>query len=292
MRRLLVAWMAVAVLASPAVAEPRLLLLGGAVTETVFALGEGSEVVGTDLTSQFPPSVAALPKVGYLRALGAEGMLSLNPAIVLASADAGPPAALSQVAAAGVRIVSLPEAHTPEAALERVRRVGAALGREAAAGEMIAAMSDDLAIVAGDVAGSQARPRVLFLLSVGRGAPMAAGTGTAADAMIRLAGGVNAVTGLSGYHPLSAEAALLAAPDVILTTSEVLRGAGGAAGLVSAPGLSATPAGRDGRVVSFDTLYLLGFGPRLAQAIHELAAALHPQERFRTLPARPWARPG
>ena len=71
-------------LAAAAPAPERILTLGGAVTETVFALGCGDRLVGTDLTSRYPQAAAALPKTGYLRALGAEGVLSLRPSLILA----------------------------------------------------------------------------------------------------------------------------------------------------------------------------------------------------------------
>lgn len=275
-----------ALLASPALAEPsRILALGGAVTETAFALGAGPALVGVDQTSIYPAAATELPKVGYVRTLGAEGLLSLHPSLVLASADAGPPDALRQVGAAKVPVVSLPEAHTPEAALERVRLVGDALGHPGEAAAMMAAMRADLAQVAQDVAATERRPRVLFLLSAGRGAPMAAGTATAAEAMLKLAGAVNAAEGFSGYRPLSAEAVLLATPDVVLTTTQTLEAAGGV------PGIQAAMPGLDGRVpvLAFEGLYLLGFGPRLAHAQRDLAAALHPGATMRPLPPRPWA---
>lgn len=263
----------------------RLVSLGGAVTETVYALGAGSLLAGADLSSDFPAAAARLPKVGYVRALGAEGMLSLAPDLVLASPDAGPPSVLEQVAAAGVRVVRLPEAHAPQPALERIERIGAALDRTPAARAMVTAIAGDLAQVQGEVAASAARPRVLFLLSAGRGAPMASGTGTAAAAMIGLAGGVNAADAFAQYRPLSPEALLLASPDLVLTTSQMLNGVGGEAGLrATLPGLG------DGvRIAAFDTLFLLGFGPRLAQAVQQLAAALHPRLPRRPLPARAWA---
>lgn len=257
-------------LARPVRAQDRVLALGGAVTETVFALGAGETLVGSDQTSLYPPAAAALPKTGYLRALGAEGVLSLRPGLVLASADAGPPAALAQVAAAGVRIVTLPEAHAPEAALVRAALVGEALGRAAAAAALAETLRADLALVRGEVARARPGVRVLFLLSTGRGAPMAAGAETAAAAMLHLAGAENAVQGFRGYKPLSAEAALAAAPDVIVTTAQD-----------GMPGL-------DVPVMRFDALYLLGFGPRLAHALGALAAAIRPEETLRQPPPRPW----
>lgn len=282
-------WSGAAGAADPA--SPRLLSLGGAVTETVYALGAGAALVGSDLTSRYPQAAADLPKVGYVRALGAEGVLSLRPDLGLTSADAGPPAALHQVAAAHAKLVILPEAHTAEPAVERVRRIGAALRLDDRAEALARGMEANLAQVAVDVAAvAGPRPRVLFLLSAGRGAPMAAGSGTAADAMVRVAGGVNAVGGFASYRPIAAESVLLADPDLVVTTTDTLAAVGGQAGLLAAvPGLRATTAGRQGRVVAFDALELLGFGPRLAVAVRGLAQALHPGAAMRPLPSRPWS---
>ena len=76
---------------------------------------------------------------------------------------------------------------------------------------------------------------------------------------MRLAGGTNAVGGFTGYRPLSAEAVLLADPDLVVTTTQTLEGVGGVAGLMAAvPGLAGTRAGSAGRIAAFDALYLLG----------------------------------
>lgn len=102
------------------------------------------------------------------------------------------------------------------------------------------------------------------------------GRGTAADAMIRLAGGVPAVDAFEGYRPLTAEGAAAAAPDVILLPRRGLEAAGGIDAVLRLPGLDGSPAARDRRVVAMDDALLLGFGPRLGEALDELARALHP----------------
>lgn len=274
--------------ASPArAAARRIVTLGSAVTETVFALGAGGQVVGTDLTSRFPAAAAALPRLGYVRQLGAEGVLSLRPDLVLATSDAGPPAAMAQIAAAGVAVVRLEEAHGLAPALQRIRAIGDALGQDTAAAALAAAIAEDVDLLAARLTRA-GMPRVLFLLSAGRAAPMAAGSGTAAEAMIALAGGCNAIQGMRNYRPLSAEAVLAAAPDVIVTTTETLEGIGGPRALLALPGIQGTPAAQAGRMVAFDGLALLGFGPRLAPSLHALAQALHPGLALPALPPRPW----
>lgn len=118
---------------------------------------------------------------------------------------------------------------------------------------------------------------MLFLLSVGRGAPMAGGRETAAEGIIALAGGRNAVTAFEGFKPLSPEAAVSAAPEVILVTRSTLEALGGHEALLSRPEIAGTPAGTNSWVVVMDALLLLGFGPRTPQAVRDLAKDLHPE---------------
>jgi len=67
--------------------ELRIISIGGAVTETIFALGQETKIVGTDTSSVFPEAATRLPQVGYQRTLSAEGVLSLKPNLVLATAE-------------------------------------------------------------------------------------------------------------------------------------------------------------------------------------------------------------
>jgi iron complex transport system substrate-binding protein len=261
-------------------AGERALVLGGDLVEIAFALGAGDRLVGADDTAVWPPETAALPKVGYMRRFSAEGALSLTPDLVLASPAAGPDAALEQLRAAGVRIETGPDGDGLPAVAAKIGFVGAALGREAEAAALSARVAAEMAALDAALAGTSGRPSVLFLISVGRGAPIASGTGTAADAMIGLARGRNAVTDFEGYKPLSAEAALGLAPDVALFPSHAAEAAGGGAQALADAGLADTPAGRSGRVVVMDGLKLLGFGPRTPEAVAELAAALHPGLRL------------
>ena len=261
-------------------AQDRVLSIGGGVTEVVAALGEAGRLVGRDTTSTYPATVTALPDVGYMRALSPEGVLSVAPDLILLTEGAGPPETLETLRETGVKLVPVPEGHTPEAVLDKVRTVAAALG-VAAKGEALAArleaeMTAALAQVAQD---SGPKPRVLFILSNAGGRLTGAGAGTSAAAMIALAGGQNALTGFDGYKALGDEAIATAAPEVILMMARTGEDAGGhgAADVASHPALAATPAAKAGRVVRMDGMLLLGFGPRTPEAISALHAALAPK---------------
>lgn len=253
----------------------RIVTIGGTVTETVFALGLGARVVGVDTSSVHPPAVAALTKVGYQRRFSAEGVLSLRPTAVVASSEAGPPASFEQLRAAGVPSAVIPSDHGVEGARARIRAIARAVGAGAAGETLVARMDRELAAARGAVATSKgSAPRVLFVYARGQGTVQVAGSETAADEIIRLAGAVNAVSGFTGFRPLTPEAAAAAQPEIIVVPERGLESLGGRKALLALPGLSLTEAARAGRVVTLDDLLMLGFGPRLGQAVAELGARL------------------
>jgi len=255
-------------------APQRIVAVGGVVTEIAFALGRGDRLVAVDSTSTFPDAAKALPRVGYMRTLSAEGVLAVDPKLILATDDAGPPSALAQLRSAGVPVVSITAEHSFQAVLAKVHRIGEALDAEGPASEMERQLTVRWRQTTARVAALPDRARVLFLLAHSSNNLLVSGTGTAADAMIRLAGGVNALSGFSGYKPLTAEAAAAAAPDVLLITREGVAQLG-TDHIWTQPGLALTPAGRNRRLVSMDALYLLGFGPRLPEAVRDLADQIH-----------------
>jgi len=257
--------------------SPRLVTLGGDITEIVFALGTGSEVVAADTSSVFPPQADTIPKVGYQRQLSAEGVLAQNPTLVLASDDAGPATALTQLRDAGVRLEIVAADDTVDGAVSKIRRVAALLDRQPAGERLITALQAALKRAEAERALAAAAPRVLFVYARGAGTVSVSGRGTAAAAMIALAGGTNAVNELDGFKPLTAEAAVAAAPDVVLMLSRGVDSLGGAEGVWTQPGLAQTPAARERRLVVMDDLYLLGFGPRTGDAVVDLVRQLHPE---------------
>ncbi len=267
-----------AALALPAAAEdgPRVVSIGGDLTEIVYALGAGRLLVGADTTSSWPAEAEELAKVGYMRQLAAEGILSLAPDLVIAAGDAGPQTVLDRLEMAGVEVRVAPDDASVEGVVDKIRFVGAALGRTAEADAAIAAFEAEMATVGEALAGLTDRPRVLFLISAGTSSMVAAGAGTSAEAIIALAHGQNALGGFEGFKPVGAEAIIAAAPDVLLLPSHTAAQPGGLDAILAEPALAATPAVANGRVVVMDSLLLLGFGPRTPEAILALADALHP----------------
>jgi len=255
----------------------RLVALGGSVTETLFALGAGDRLVGVDQSSVYPPEAYALPQLGYFRQLSAEGVLSLNPSLVLAVADSGPVTAIAQLRAAGVPVLLVPSVPSIEGARTKIRTIARAVGLTEAGERLIDGLQADLEKAAALPVDEASAVRILFIYARGSGTLNVSGTGTAADAMIRLAGARNAVEGYEDYRPLTAEATVAAAPDVLLVLTRGLESVGGVDGLLKVPGLGLTPAGRARRVVAMDDALFLGFGPRLGEAVLLLKHLLYDQ---------------
>ena len=256
----------------------RILTMGGAVTETVFALGLGQNVIATDNASFYPATVNKLPKTGSVyRQISAEGVLALKPTLIITTTEAGPPAAIEQLRAAGVPLLLVPAESTPEGAKAKISLIGKALGLDSKAASLNAGIDRDIAKAETLFRTMKSRPKVAFLYVQDAKTVLLSGGGTSADAVIKLAGGVNAMTGAQGYKPVTSEALVAAAPDVIVLPERGLGMLGGLPGLMKVPGVAQTPAAKTGRIIAMDDLFLLGFGPRTGKAVQEFTLRLHPE---------------
>lgn len=253
----------------------RIASIGGAVTEIVYALGEDKRLVARDSTSLYPDAALTLPDVGYMRALSPEGVLSVNPTGLLVVAGSGPKEALDVLKKASVAYIEVPDSFDHQGILDKIAVVGKALGADAKAAELSAKVDADLTAAQALTAGVTTRKRVLFILSMQGGKILGAGTGTAANGIITLAGAKNALEGFSGYKPLSDESVLTANPDVILMMDRGGDHSVANAELFAHPAIATTTAGKAKALVRMDGGYLLGFGPRTAGAVRDLAASLY-----------------
>lgn len=259
-------------------AQSRIVSVGGVITEVIYALGLQDRLVGVDSTSQFPAdALRDKANIGYVRALSAEGVLSLRPSLVMLIDGAGPPGAVSLLAETGVALARIPDETTPEGVATKIEAIGAALGATAPAQRLAAQTRAGFAELAALRSGIAKPRRVLFVLSVQNGRVMVGGRNSAADAIIRHAGAVNVADGIEGYKTMTDEAIMAGAPDVILMMSHNVNHATAPDALFAMPAFAETPAAREKRLVAMDGLYLLGFGPRTPAAARDLMAAIYPE---------------
>lgn len=265
--------------ATEPLADPsRIVTIGGSVTEIVYALGAGDDIVGRDTTSAYPPEAAAKPDIGYMRQLSPEGVLSIDPSAIITIEGAGPPQTMDVLKQAEVEMAVVPEDYSRDGILAKVEMVGALIGKEAEAEALatdIKARLDPL-LAANEARPADERKSALFILSLNGGKAMASGTGTAANGMIEAAGLENAIGDFPGYKALSDEAIIEAAPDVIILMDET---AGSRAptnnDIAANPALSLTPAGEAMAIYRIDPVGMLNFGPRFAENLAALTTEIY-----------------
>ena len=257
----------------------RVIAIGTAITETVYALGAGEKLVGVDNSShEYMPESKNLPTVGARNALNAEGIVSLKPTLVILGADSAPPQIFDQLRNAGIAVLTLTPNYTVETVKAKVSTIAKAVGAEAKASEINSEIDKQISEVNKMLANVKEKPKVMF---VGRGPNMPnatmSGSGTTIDEMIKLAGGTNPFTDFTGFREMTDEAVVAAQPDIILITQKSFERSGGVDGVVKFPGVALTPAGKNKRVVPVSDMYFQGFGPGVGNAVRELAVKFHPE---------------
>ncbi|SCD93205.1 iron complex transport system substrate-binding protein [Streptomyces sp. AmelKG-A3] len=260
----------------------RIVPLTGSLSEIVFTLGFGKEVVARDITATFEQA-AKLPVVTRAHDVSAESVLSLRPTVVLADTTTGPTEAVGQIRDAGIPLVVVEPAKELADVGRRIDAVAAALGVTSSGDELKARTESRIDAVRETIPAREDgdAPRVAFLYLRGSASVyLLGGRESGASSLLEAAGAVDAgkASGLKkDFTAITAEALAKAAPDAILVMSKGLDSVGGVDGLVKIPGIAETPAGMDRRVVSIDDGVLLNYGPRTDRVLAELVEQLYPE---------------
>lgn len=248
----------------------RIVSLNGTLSEIVADLGLEKNIVGTDITSNYPESLKSKPKIGHNRSINAEGVLSLQPNIVVGIEKEVSPQLAAQFRSSGIRLMLFNREFTAAGTKNLIHAVADSLHHTVKADSLTKAFESQLAEAQKHISKAK-KPKVLFIYARGTGTMMVGGTGTPVEKVIELAGGTNAITEFAEYKPLTSEALVKSNPDVILLFDDGLESLGGASGLLAVQGVSQTNAGKNKRFVTMPGDLLTSFGPRLGQAVTELA---------------------
>lgn len=217
------------------------------VTEMLLLLGAEDNLVGVDVTSSVPEALKRLPSVGYHRQLSAEGLLSLQPDLVIGSQHMGPESTLNLLESAQIDLVQLPAAENAEILRDQFMQVATTLGHQQEARSVLITLDKNIEQLSQQRLSGQ---RIVFLLMMEANKLRVAGEQTAGDAFIHLLGGENAVD-FANYRNVSIESLVSLQPDVILlatsdpdfSISDLLE---------DKPALKATPAVQENRVYQVD----------------------------------------
>lgn len=246
----------------------RIITLSGALTETVDALGLGSRIVATDVTSIYPTYVKQLPKVSRNRSVSTEGLLSFAPDIILAPEGHISKEIQYQLKMSGIQLIMFEQEYSAAGAIDFIQSVANAVGVPEK-GKMLAEKTEErLQVAIAKIKNSkQVQKKVLFIYARGTGTMSVAGKGSSIDAIVKLAGARNAIYEFSDFKPYTTEAMVKANPDVILMFDFGLSSLGGKASVLKMPGMKLTKAGKNEYIIDMDGQLLTNFSVRLPDAI-------------------------
>lgn len=255
--------------------KDRIVSVSKQLTELLFALHQGNKIVGVDLSSTYPAEATKLTTVGYHRLLNAEGIISLDPTVVVHQGDVAPPAVMPQLEQVGIPVKVYPAAGTIDSTKMLINLLAKEFGQDTAAKRVNGRLDADLAKADSLVKTFRTKPRVLILhFGRQRNQYFVMGTRGTANEMIQLAGGVNAAD-TSSFRNLSPEAILKTQPDVILATDFGYDRLGSKEKFADLPGIALTPAYKNGKIYRVEEHDLVYFGPRSGEVIQNFATLIH-----------------
>jgi iron complex transport system substrate-binding protein len=255
-------------------AEPgaRIISTDAGVTDVLIALGVGNDLVGIDVTSQVPASFKA-EKIGYHRTLSAEGLMSLNPGLIIGGGHMGPPEVISFIEKSAVKLVRLPTAKNAEQLKRNISAIGELVEQQSKAGALLVRVDSAMAIL--DQQQLEPDTKVAFLLQMDGRNLRLAGKSTTGDDIISLLGGEN-IAEHNAYQAVSSEALINLAPDVI-----IVAGRGVSVSLVETllndnPLLAHTPAVANANIIQVDSRTIVaGISVSAIEAVAMLAIELN-----------------
>ncbi len=254
----------------------RIVSLGSAITETIDALGKGSDIVATDVTSEYPVYIKKLPKVSRSRSLSVEGLMQYNPDLIIAPEGDISASLLAQLKKLNIKVLNIRQEFSVKGAEKFIMDIANGLQLKKEGEALVQQTYAKLGPVLKDVKTNAQKPlKVLFIYARGAGNMTVAGKGSNMDAIIQLAGAKNAVQEFTDFKSYSTEALVKANPDVLLLFDFGISSLGGKNAILKMPGVKLTNAGKNNRIVEVDGPLMVNFGARLPDAINDLFKKLY-----------------
>lgn len=262
--------------------EQRIISLSGTLTEVLYAAGLQNNIVAVDITSTYPEAARSIENLGHISQISTEGILSLQPTLIVVEAEQKNNATLQQLENAGVQIAYIEVPQTLDGSLQVLDQIADLTQANLDKITLKQTIEDNKAQLKAILEAANTAPKVLFIYARGSKTLMIGGKNTFAETIIQLAGGEPVANDIEGFKPLTPEGLVAYQPDVLLLFDSGLKslaneetGKNGVDGLLEIPGIAETPAGQNRAIYTFDGLYLSGFGPRASTAVLELAQKLH-----------------
>lgn len=254
----------------------RIISLAPSNTEILYAIGAGDQVIGRDTLSDFPEEAQAATDIGStFDALNTELIVSLQPDLVLA-AEINTPEQVKQLEDLGLTVYYLKNPTTLEEMYSNLELVAQLTGHREEAAALVESLKARVAAVDEKIAPLSSRFSVFYELDATDPAkPYTAGKGTFITQLIDRAGGYNIASDLDGYPQMSLEQVVAADPAFIILGDA--RYGVTPESIAQRPGWENLSAVKNGNVLPFNDDLVSRPGPRLVDALEELAKLLRPE---------------
>jgi iron complex transport system substrate-binding protein len=255
-------------------APQRIVSLAPSNTEILFAVGAGSQVVGRDEFSDYPPEAASIETIGgSFGEYNVEAIVALKPDLVLA-AEINPPELVQQLEELGLTVYYLGNPATLEEMYSNLETVASLTGHDATG--LVDSLKARVAAVDEKIAPLSSRIPVFYEIdATDPSKPWTYGPGTFGDLLIARAGGYN-IGGIASdpYPQLSIEQVVASNPAVIILGDSMWGVT--AEAVTERPGWETIPAVQSGQIFPFDDNLVSRPGPRLVDGLEQLAKLLRP----------------
>ncbi len=259
-----------------AAAHERIVSATGNVSETIVALGLTDKLVAVDTTSTLPKEIMEKkPKIGYRRRLSSEGILSMNPDLLILAPDAGPATIVEQIKAANVPTITIKDDKSINGVIADIEMIAKTLGVSDKATTLTDSIRADEKVVNDIIATYPRKPKIVYLMDGGKMGVVAFGNKTAGNAMIKIVGGDNVFEkDFDSIKQVSAESMIATDMDIIIIANH-----GGDKPATDKmenvtadyPNFALTKAGKNECIFRIGSVESLGFGPGVAAAAKEIA---------------------
>ena len=270
-------------LASPVVADcskaknsSRTVVAGGSITETIFLLKKSNLLAGVDVTSNFPKEAKALPSIGYIRNLSVEGILSLEPTLILAEADIGPKHVVKQLRDADLDLRIIDTEYSLSGITAKINCVAQILNVVPIETEFLVnkIKKQSVALKASTSKNAENKSSAVFVLMMRGTEPIVAAKNTSGSKFLQMAGFENAFREASGWTSVGKEMLASMNPDIIIVTSRAFRNFENYEHFLSELGIFVHQDQRNTIVHVDDGMAMLGFGPRTIEAANAATRSL------------------
>lgn len=258
----------------------RIVVAGGSIAEILYFIGAEEKIVATDVTSDFPEEAKSHPSIGYVRNLSAEGILSMNPSLILGEDDMGPPNVIKQLIDIKIDVRTIPEEKTINGILDKILCVSSVIDMVSEAENRINEflIPDIITLENGYIENAKKAKKVMFILSMQSNRIIVAGAGTTGDGYIKLTGSKNIFDTLEGWKSVSQESIVKENPDYIIMSQRDLHNTESLRNVKENLIFKNIKAGQEGNFIFDDAMAMLGFGPRTIKSALRSAIIMYKHE--------------